>query len=189
MNEIEKLVELLKQRRQVLIEKTVQIKKINDEVELKELYKKAGEYDEKKYCFGDSNPVKYAINKEEGQEDFAIIYEGNVIGFVSIWYFSKVIKHQKCIAIALDKEYRGNSIAKYALNETIKYCFENDINIKAIIVTINIKNQDSKNLIKNTDFRRIPTQKIFMIRNNHFERLNMYGITRKRYERSKNDGK
>lgn len=185
MGEIQKLVELLKQRRQELIEKTVQIKKIEDKEELKKLYKKAGEYDENKYCFGDSNPIKYAIKKEEGQEDFAIIYEGKLIGYVSIWYFSKTNKSKKCIAIALDKEYRGNSIAKYALNETIKYCFENDDNLKAIIVTINIKNKDSKNLIKNSDFRRVPIQEMYMERNRHYERLNMYGVTRRRYERNK----
>lgn len=185
MDEIKKLVELLKERRQYLIEKTVQIKKVEDKEELKYLYQKAAEYDEKKYCFGDANPIKYAINKDKGQEDFAIIYEDKIIGYVSTWYLGRTTKQQKSIAIALDKEYRGNSIAKYALNETIKYCFENDNDIKIIRVTVNIKNKDSKNLLKNTEFKKVVTAPIYMERNHHYESLHTYAITRKRYERSK----
>ena len=189
MEEITRLVELLKQRRQYLIEKTVQIKKVEEKEELIELYKKAGEYDEKKYCFGDTNSVKFAIKKESEQEDFAIIYEDKIIGFVSIWNLNKTNKNVKSMAIALDKNYRGNSIAKYALNEIIKYCFENHNKTNAIMVTVNSKNKESKNLIKNTEFKRLQISTLYMEINHHYEPLQAYRITRKKYERNKANGK
>ena len=183
MGKIDKLIDALKQRRKTLIEKSTKIIKINNKEDYKELYQKSIEFDEERFSYGNCTLDYFLKHKDPGQEDFKITFEEKLVGSISMWDHSKNNKNKKCIAIVIDKELRGNSIANHSLQYIINNSFKNNPDLEQIMAFINIKNQDSKNLFINNGFEITKYKEVYMLRYHKLEEQKLYTLTRKKHER------